>query len=57
MANDERGITASDLLGHRGGWGLLVEEELACAIRGKSATALEYWWGVSCRTVSLWRTG
>jgi len=32
-------------LGHRGGSGLLVEEELACAITHESATALMYWWG------------
>jgi hypothetical protein len=42
-------------LGRRGGSGLLVDAELACAIRTESAAALEYWWGVSNSTVTLWR--
>jgi hypothetical protein len=42
-------------LGHRGGSGLLVEEELARAIRSESAAALEYWFGVANSTVTLWR--
>jgi hypothetical protein len=42
-------------LGHRGGSGLLVEEELARAIQHESAAALCYWWGITCSTVTLWR--
>src|SRR5262249_9752796 len=34
---------------------LLVDEELACAIRQESATALRFWWGVSTRVVRRWR--
>jgi hypothetical protein len=44
---------------HRGtrafGKGILVEEELARAIRNETAAALEYWWGVSEATVCKWR--
>jgi hypothetical protein len=42
-------------LGHRGGSGLLVEDELARAIRSESAAALMYWWGVNGRTAWAWR--
>jgi hypothetical protein len=42
-------------LGVRGGSGLLVEEELARAVRRESAAAIMYWFGVSCSTVWLWR--
>src|SRR6059058_1205517 len=42
-------------LGHRGGSGLLVEEELARAILHESAAALMYWWGVTCTTAWRWR--
>ena len=42
-------------IGHRGGSGLLVDEELARAILHQSAAALMYWWGVTCSTVWLWR--
>jgi hypothetical protein len=42
-------------LGHRGGSGLLVDEELARAVRSESAAALMYWWGVSCNAVWSWR--
>jgi hypothetical protein len=38
-----------------GGWGLLVDEELARAIRQESAAALVHWWGVHSSTVRLWR--
>jgi hypothetical protein len=34
---------------------LLVEDELARAIRHESAQALCYWWGVSSRIVWRWR--
>jgi hypothetical protein len=37
------------------GKGLLVEDELARAIRHESALALEYWWGVCGKTVNKWR--
>jgi hypothetical protein len=42
-------------LGHRGGSGLLVDEELARAVRSESAAAIMYWWGVSCNAVWSWR--
>src|SRR5436190_23997427 len=42
-------------IGHRGGSGLLVEEELARAVRSESAAALCYWWGISGNTATLWR--
>jgi hypothetical protein len=42
--------------GHGGsGSGLLVDEELARAVRNESATAIMFWWGVSCSTVAIWR--
>jgi hypothetical protein len=34
---------------------LLVCEELARAVRTESAAAVQYWWGVSGNTVTLWR--
>src|SRR5262245_38352806 len=40
---------------HGGGSGLLVDEELARAIRHESATALKQWWGASTDTVWWWR--
>jgi hypothetical protein len=39
----------------RGPLGLLVDEELARAIRNESATAVAYWWGVDRTTVIKWR--
>jgi outer membrane lipoprotein-sorting protein len=45
---------ALDSRGH--GSGLLVDEELARAVRSESAAAVMYWWGISCSTVWLWRT-
>jgi hypothetical protein len=39
----------------RAGPGLLVEEELARAIRTESATALRHWWGVGVALVTMWR--
>jgi hypothetical protein len=44
---------ALDSRGH--GSGLLVDEELARAVRSESAAALRYWWGITCSTVWLWR--
>jgi hypothetical protein len=35
--------------------GILVEEELARALRGESALALWYWWGPSPSVVHCWR--
>jgi hypothetical protein len=39
----------------RGHPGLLVEEELARAVRFESALALRYWWGASPSVVYKWR--
>jgi hypothetical protein len=41
--------------GRGGGSGLLVDEELARAIRQESAAAIAYWWGVNGETVWRWR--
>ena len=38
-----------------GGSGLLVDEELARAVRHESATAVMHWWGASQRAVWAWR--
>jgi len=38
-----------------GGTGLLVDEELARAIRQESAAAVSYWWGVSPAVLAQWR--
>jgi hypothetical protein len=35
--------------------GILVEEELARAVRGESSLAVMYWWGASQRVVWCWR--
>jgi hypothetical protein len=45
---------ALDSRGH--GSGILVEEELARAVRSESAAAVMYWCGISGSTVWLWRT-
>jgi hypothetical protein len=39
----------------RRGRGLLIDDELARAIRHESATAVAYWWGVHVSTVLHWR--
>jgi hypothetical protein len=39
----------------RGGSGILVEEELARAVRHESAAAVRYWWGVCGTTIVWWR--
>src|SRR5215467_1429818 len=42
--------------GNRGsGKGLLVDDELARAIRHESALAVQHWWGVCQKTVCKWR--
>ena len=38
-----------------GGSGLLVDEELARAVRHESAVAVMHWWGASQRAVWAWR--
>lgn len=38
-----------------GGKGLLVDDELARAIRHESVLAIRYWWGVSRNVVTRWR--
>jgi hypothetical protein len=38
-----------------GGSGILVDDELARAIKHESAAALMHWWGVSTKTVWQWR--
>lgn len=42
-------------VGQRGGSGILVEEELARAVRCESALAIRYWWGAIDKTVAWWR--
>jgi hypothetical protein len=37
------------------GKGLLIEDELARAIRHESATAVAHWWGISRATLRNWR--
>jgi hypothetical protein len=39
----------------RGGTGLLVDEELARAVRLESSLAIQHWWGVTESTVWKWR--
>jgi hypothetical protein len=41
--------------GPGGGSGLLVDEELARAVRHESAAAVMYWWGASHNAVGNWR--
>jgi hypothetical protein len=40
----------------RVGRGLLIDDELARAIRHESAAAVSYWWGIHLSTVIHWRT-
>src|SRR5262245_55077795 len=40
---------------HGGGSGLLVDEELARAVRTESAAAIKFWWGVTAGVVWRWR--
>jgi hypothetical protein len=39
----------------RAGHGLLIEDELARAVRHEAAAAVAYWWGVSRSAVRHWR--
>jgi hypothetical protein len=48
-----RGYAPSGTYGR--GTGLIVDEELARAVRCESALAVSYWWGVSTTTVVKWR--
>jgi hypothetical protein len=43
------------LVGGTGGSGLLVDEELARAVRNESSLAIQHWFGVSIRTVWCWQ--
>src|SRR5208282_1201600 len=43
------------IVGHRGGHGLLLDEELARAVRSESSLAIQYWWGASPVAVWHWR--
>ena len=47
------GLAKSEQRGGR--YGLLVDEELARAVRHESAVAVCFWWGVGKMTVSKWR--
>jgi hypothetical protein len=40
---------------HGGGSGILLDDELARAVRCESALAIRYWWGVGTKTVAWWR--
>ncbi|HMC66420.1 MAG TPA: hypothetical protein VKI65_15910 [Gemmataceae bacterium] len=40
---------------HGGGSGILVDTELARAVRHESAAAVRYWWGVGTKTIAWWR--
>src|SRR5947199_5715876 len=42
-------------IGSRGGSGLLVDAELARAIRCEACVAVAHWWGVHKRVVARWR--
>jgi hypothetical protein len=42
-------------LHHRGGSGLLLDDELARADKNESALAIGYWWGVTDGVVWRWR--
>jgi hypothetical protein len=42
-------------VGYRGGSGLLVDEELARAVRLESADAVMFWWGVTSKAIWHWR--
>jgi hypothetical protein len=42
-------------LNGRGESGLLVDAELARAVRTESAVAIGFWWGVNASIVALWR--
>jgi hypothetical protein len=43
------------VFGRRGGSGILVNEELARAVRHESAAAVGHWWGVCALTIVRWR--
>jgi hypothetical protein len=55
MSNGRINWPRCSALGQRGGSGLLVDEELARAVRTESAAAVCCWWGVSQNTVKRWR--
>src|SRR5262249_55776165 len=42
-------------LDQRGGARLIVDEELARAVRSGSAAAVMYWWGIGTKAIGHWR--
>jgi predicted mannosyl-3-phosphoglycerate phosphatase (HAD superfamily) len=43
------------VIGRRSAPSIIVDEELARAVRHEAATAIRHWWGVSAKTVAMWR--
>jgi len=43
------------VIGRRSAPSIVVDDELARALRHESAVAIRHWWGVSAKTVAMWR--